>query len=49
MNFLENEVMNVKKKFVPLQSSSTMSGDGGAPEKEMDELTESGEQNREDE
>jgi hypothetical protein len=52
MNFLENEILQIKKKFIPLQSSATQSGDtneeGGAPEKELDELTESGEQNRED-
>jgi hypothetical protein len=52
MNFLENEVLEVKSKFIPLQSSSTQSGlgndEGGAPEKDADELTESGEQNRED-
>jgi hypothetical protein len=52
MNFLENEILELPSKFVPLQSSSTMSGsptdEGGAPEKDMEDLTESGEQNRED-
>ena len=54
MSFLENEVLGLKDMFIPLQSSSTQSGDGGAtadggaPEKDIDELTESGEQNRED-
>ncbi len=55
MNFLENEVLNIKELFIPLQSSSTQSGssvgatdEGGAPEKGIDELSESGEQNRED-
>ena len=55
MNFLENEVLNIKSTFIPLQSSSTQSSDGngatqegGAPQKDIDELSESGEQNRED-
>lgn len=56
MNFLENEILNIKSTFVPLQSSSTQSGkknpssgsdDGGAPEKEITELTDSGEISRE--
>lgn len=55
MNFLENDVLNIKSTFIPLQSSATQSSDGngatqegGAPEKDIDELSESGEQNRED-
>lgn len=57
MNFLENEVLDIKSTFIPLQSSSTQSGtdesegatdEGGAPPKDIDELSESGEQNRED-
>lgn len=59
MNFLENDVLEIKKLFVPLQSSSTQTGsakteskgatdEGGAPPKEGDDLTESGLQNRED-
>lgn len=56
MSFLENEVLNIKSSFIPLQSSSTQSSsggngateEGGAPQKEIDELSESGEQNRED-
>ena len=55
MNFLENDVLNIKSTFIPLQSSSTQSSDGngateegGAPQKDLDELSESGEQNRED-
>lgn len=56
MNFLENEVLGIKKLFIPLQSSATQSSEdsngatdeGGAPEKGIDELSESGEQNRED-
>lgn len=54
MNFLENDVLDIKSKFIPLQSSSTQSGggatdEGGAPEKDIEDLSESGEQNREDE
>ena len=52
MNFLENDVLNIKSKFVPLQSSSTQSGDkssdGGAPQKDVGDLSDSGEQSRED-
>jgi hypothetical protein len=51
MNFLESDMLQLTQKFKPLQSSSTQSGDGsdgGAPEKDMEDLTESGEQNRED-
>lgn len=53
MNFLENEVLNIKSSFVPLQSSSTQSGSAdstvGAPRKDDGDLTESGVQHREDE
>lgn len=59
MNFLENDLLEIKKLFIPLQSSATQSGpgglhsggatdEGGAPEKDADSLTESGLQNRED-
>ena len=57
MNFLENTVLDLKSKLVPLQSSSTQTGnpngngatdEGGAPPKDIEDLTESGEQNRED-
>lgn len=60
MNFLENDVLEIKKLFEPLKSSSTQStssskvgskgatDEGGAPEKDDEELTESGIQNRED-
>lgn len=59
MSFLEGEVLELPKMFKPLQSSTQMSSDiisnegsgateeGGAPPKEDDELTESGEQTRE--
>lgn len=56
MNYLENDVLGIKDTFIPLKSSSTQSGsdengatdEGGAPQKDVDELSESGEQNRED-
>lgn len=59
MSFLENEVLGLNEMFKPLQSSSTISShagsdskgatdEGGAPPKDIDELSESGEQSRED-
>lgn len=58
MNFLENDVLKVKELFKPLQSSSTQSGggddsngatdEGGAPKKDVVDLTDSGDQTRED-
>lgn len=54
MNFLEDDVLGVKGRFIPLQSSSTQSNasiedEPGRAEKEIDELSESGEQTRENE
>lgn len=56
MSFLENDVLGLTERFTPLQSSSTQSSadskgatdEGGAPQKDIDNLSESGEQNRED-
>ena len=59
MNLLENDVLEIKKLFIPLSSANTQSGspaleskgatdEGGAPQKNADELTESGLQSRED-
>lgn len=53
MNFLEDNVLGIKGRFIPLQSSATQSADSGDGErgrKENDDtdLTESGEQTRED-
>ena len=60
MNFLENEVLNLKNVLIPLKSSTQSSSspnandsgsptdEGGRPPKDMESLTESGEQNRED-
>lgn len=54
MSFLEGEVLGLQEMFKPLQSSATMSSssdsgnEGGAPTKDAGELTDSGEQSRED-
>jgi len=51
MNFLEDDVLGIKGRFIPLQSSSTQSANSepGRPIKDDDDLTESGVQTREDE
>lgn len=54
MNFLEDDVLGIKGRFIPLQSSSTQSktttsNDPGRDEKDIDELTDSGEITREEE
>jgi hypothetical protein len=58
MSFLEGTVLKLQDMFRPIQSSSQMSAsdldskaatdEGGAPTKEVGEITESGEQNQED-
>lgn len=56
MSFLENKVLELPKLFTPLQSSAQMSSgdsngatdEGGAHEKDIGELSDSGEQSRED-
>lgn len=56
MNYLETEVLELPKYFIPLQSSAQMGSDesgaptdeGGRPPDDIDELTDSGEQTRED-
>ena len=58
MSYLEGTVLELQKLFKPIVSSSQLNqealesvaatDEGGAPLKDMDELTESGEQNRED-
>lgn len=52
MNFLEDDVLGIKQRFRPLQSSSTQSsgdatGEAGRPESDIGELTDAGEQSRE--
>lgn len=50
MNFLEDSVLDLKSRFKPLMSSATMSSDdAGAPQKDIGELSDSGEQSRETE
>lgn len=52
MNFLENDVLKLKEVLRPLQSAATLSADStndpGRPQKDGTELTDSGEQSRED-
>jgi hypothetical protein len=59
MSYLEGQVLGLHDLFRPLQSSSQMSGkpntegkgatdEGGAPKKDIGELTDSGEQSSED-
>lgn len=58
MSFLEGQILGLQDLFRPIQSSTQLSSDdlegkgatdeGGAPQKDIGELTESGEQNRED-
>ncbi len=59
MSFLESDVLGLQKMFKPLRNSSQMSSsdstdskgatdEGGAPTKDDDELSQSGEQSRED-
>ena len=59
MNFLEDDVLGIKQKFIPLQSSATQSGSAsnksddvtksaGREQLDTEELTEAGEQTRED-
>lgn len=50
MNFLEDTVLGIKGRFIPLQSSATQSSgltDVGRPTSDIGELTDSGEQSRE--
>jgi hypothetical protein len=50
--FLQNDVLGIRDQLKPLQSSSTLSAndeqEAGAPTKDIGELTDSGEQSRED-
>jgi len=50
MNFLEDSVLDLKSRFKPLMSSATMSSknaEAGAPQKDIGELSDSGEVSRE--
>lgn len=48
LNFLENDVLDLKNKFIPISTSHTQSGSntGGAPTKDSGELTDDGESSR---
>lgn len=53
MNFLEDEVLGIKGRFIPLKSTSTQSasdsdGETGRPRKDAGDLSEAGEQTQED-
>lgn len=54
MNYLEDDVLGIKKRFTPMKSSATQSSndtsespEGGRPESEIGELTDEGEKTRE--
>lgn len=52
LNFLENDMLGLVNKFVPLRSSNTMSGtddadERGRPQAEIDDLSDSGETSQE--
>ena len=54
MSFLEDEVLKLKERLTPLQSSSTLSssdadsdGEAGRPKSDIGELTDAGEQSQE--
>lgn len=49
LNFLEDDILGVKGRFIPVQSSNTQSskGDSGRPQSDIGDLSESGEQSRE--
>lgn len=47
LNFLETDVLNLSKKFIPLKSANTVSkSDLGAPEKDGGDLSDEGERSR---
>ena len=52
MNFLEDEVLDIKSRFIPLQSSNTQSskstGEPGRDKIPIEELSPSGEESREE-
>lgn len=50
LNYLEDNVLGIKDRFVPLQSSNTMSSggdDGGRPEKDVGDISDEGEKSKE--
>jgi len=47
MEFLENSVLGISEKWIPLQSSHTTSGDGGRPTVDEGKLSESGAKTKE--
>lgn len=51
LNFLERDVLQLDKKFIPLQTASTQSGnsEGGAPEKSDTEISDEGSETKDQE
>lgn len=52
LNYLETEVLNLHKKFIPLQTASTQSGsdsEGGAPEKSDTSISDEGSETKDQE
>lgn len=50
MNFLEDDILGIKEKFMPLRSTNTMSADSqdrGRPEAELGEISDNGELSKE--
>ena len=46
LNYLENDILDLPSKFIPLQTSYTQSG-SGRPTKDPDDLTDNGEKSKE--
>lgn len=51
LNFLENDVLKLNEKFIPLKTASTQSGqnEGGAPEKSDTEISDAGSETKDQE
>ena len=52
LNYLENDVLKLNEKFIPLQTASTRSGtdnEGGAPEKSGTEISDEGSETKDQE
>ena len=51
LNYLENDILKLNEKFIPLATASTRSADneGGAPKKSDTEISDSGEETRDKE
>lgn len=49
LSFLEDDVLKIKERFTPLQSSATLSGgdEGGRPEQDVGDISDEGEKSKE--